>query len=167
MRLLVCGGRKYADREKLYRVLDDLRKDGEFDLGCGYDPNDPKFQGVDQMAYEWAKDRGVTGRCYPAHWAVYGNSAGPRRNQRMIEQFAPNEVWAWPGGRGTADMIERAHKARVPVVTVGGDGRTSRGRGRADTLNMGEVFGRHPHADWKYKPPKKGTPWWKQPQEDR
>ena len=35
-------------------------------IGAGYDPNDPKFQGADQLAVEWAKAHGVPGFCYPA-----------------------------------------------------------------------------------------------------
>jgi hypothetical protein len=37
-----------------------------------------------------------------------GRAAGPRRNQRMLEDFRPDLVVAFPGGRGTAYMVRRA-----------------------------------------------------------
>lgn len=115
MRVVVCGGRKYANRDKLYAVLDELRKHGEMELGVGYDPKSPTYQGADQLAYEWAKDRGVPGKAYPAHWQEHGNAAGPRRNQRMLDQFRPELVVAFPGGRGTADCVQRAQSAKIEV----------------------------------------------------
>jgi hypothetical protein len=54
-----------------------------------------------------------------------------------------------------------------PPPRLSNDDRTPLGKARNDTLNMHEVWGRHPFADWRYKPPKKGIPWWKQPQEER
>lgn len=118
MRVLVCGGRKYANRDRVYDVLDDLRKEDSLEIGCGYNPKSKTYQGADQLAYEWAKDRGVPGRAYPAHWSLHGNAAGPMRNQRMLEQFRPERVVALPGGGGTADMVRRAQAAGVPVYAV-------------------------------------------------
>ena len=41
----------------------------------------------------------------------------PMRNQRMIaEGAAPDFVIAFPGGLGTADMVERAKAAGVEVI---------------------------------------------------
>lgn len=55
----------------------------------------------------------------------------------------------------------------APPPRITDQDRTPTGKARTDTLSMGEVFGAHPLADWKYKPPKKGIPWWKQPQDER
>lgn len=116
MRVLVCGGRNYADRHTLFYFLDALRKEfGDLEIGVGYDPRSKKYQGADQVAYEWAKGRGVPGKCYPAHWETQGRSAGPRRNQRMLEMFKPQLVVACDGGDGTADMVDKAHAAKVEV----------------------------------------------------
>jgi hypothetical protein len=46
-------------------------------------------------------------------------AAGPIRNARMLEEGKPDIVIAFPGGRGTANMIEQAHAAGVEVVQVG------------------------------------------------
>jgi ABC-type Fe3+-hydroxamate transport system substrate-binding protein len=45
----------------------------------------------------------------------YGPSAGPIRNGRMLE-YKPDLVIAFPGGRGTANMVKQARKAGIAVV---------------------------------------------------
>lgn len=47
--------------------------------------------------------------------ATNGKAAGPIRNQRMLDEGKPDLVVAFPGGRGTADMVRRAKAAGVPV----------------------------------------------------
>lgn len=47
------------------------------------------------------------------------NAAGPIRNQHMLDIGKPDVVLAFPGGRGTEDMIRRAEKAGVPVKRIG------------------------------------------------
>ncbi len=38
------------------------------------------------------------------------------RNQQMLDEAKPDMVLAFPGGRGTDDMVSRAEKAGVPVT---------------------------------------------------
>jgi hypothetical protein len=45
----------------------------------------------------------------------FGRSGGPKRNQQMLEEGKPDLVLAFPGGRGTADMVRRAPSG-VPKV---------------------------------------------------
>ena len=52
---------------------------------------------------------------YPAQWDVYGRRAGPIRNQEMIDEGKPDGVVAFPGGKGTADMVRRAEAAGLKV----------------------------------------------------
>jgi hypothetical protein len=54
---------------------------------------------------------------HPADWARYGKAAGPIRNQEMLDGGA-DLVIAFPGGRGTQDMMNRAESADVPVERV-------------------------------------------------
>lgn len=49
----------------------------------------------------------------------YNAKAGPDRNQRMIDEGRPDLVVAFPGGRGTADMIRRATEAGIEVFRIG------------------------------------------------
>lgn len=55
-------------------------------------------------------------RRYPAQWSLHGRSAGPRRNQRMLDEGRPDLVLAFPGARGTADLVRRAQAAGVLVA---------------------------------------------------
>ena len=74
--------------------------------------------GADSLASEWAEAGGVVVEVYPADWRSHGRAAGPIRNQEMLEKAGPAFLVAFPGGRGTADMIRRAKKARIPVAEI-------------------------------------------------
>lgn len=52
---------------------------------------------------------------FPAHWEQEGRAAGPRRNNRTL---GPDLVVAFPGGKGTADMVARARAKGVRVKLV-------------------------------------------------
>ena len=111
--LLVCGGRTFADREKLFSILDAAHAANPIEYlvhGCA--------PGADTLADEWAKARGVPVEKYPALWDVHGRKAGPIRNQLMLDDGQPDIVVAFAGGIGTADMVRRAKAANIPVVTV-------------------------------------------------
>ncbi|WP_420839395.1 DUF2493 domain-containing protein [Bradyrhizobium oropedii] len=112
-RVLVCGGRDYSDREQLYRVLDAAHLANPVVLLVHGGAS-----GADDLAGRWARHVGVSWKAYPAEWKSEGRSAGPRRNQRMLDETKPHLVIAFPGGRGTADMISKAELAGVPVVRV-------------------------------------------------
>jgi len=110
MRVLVCGGRDFADREKLASVLDSLHAQRPFSTVIhGAAP------GADTLAGEWAMSRGITVAAFPADWKGQGRAAGPIRNKRMLDEGHPDLVIAMPGGRGTANMVAQAQKAGVAV----------------------------------------------------
>jgi hypothetical protein len=74
-------------------------------------------QGADRFAREWAEAHAVKVETYYADWRV-GPKAGPIRNQRMLDDGRPDVVVAFAGGRGTADMVRRAMRAGVQVITA-------------------------------------------------
>lgn len=79
--------------------------------------------GADAIANAWAFAQRAAGRevyveCYPAEWAKYGKAAGPIRNQKMLMETSPDLVLAFPGGKGTADMVARAKCCEIPVRQV-------------------------------------------------
>lgn len=108
-RVLVCGGREYSDAAKVAQFLSLLWPDTIIEGGAF---------GADRLAREWAKKYGVYYRTFQAEWSKYGKSAGPKRNQRMLEEGKPDVVLAFPGGRGTEDMITKAKAAGVDVISV-------------------------------------------------
>lgn len=109
MRIIVCGGRDYADRARVFSELDRLGPvDMLFHGGA---------RGADALAAAWAKERRVKHFAVPAKWSKYGKRAGPLRNQAMLGHGV-DLVVAFPGGHGTADMVSRARKAGVRVLEV-------------------------------------------------
>ena len=111
--VLVCGGRDYADRFRLFSILDRYHTERRFAVlihGC--------TRGADTLAEEWAIQRGIPVVGRAADWQTYGKAAGPLRNARMLAEGKPTVVIAFPGGSGTADMCKQARKAGVPVMEV-------------------------------------------------
>lgn len=107
LRLIVAGGRGYADRGTLFAVLDAVHaKRGIAEIIHGDAP------GADTLAGEWASARGVKCTPCPADWKARGKSAGPRRNRYMLS-LNPDGVVLFPGGLGTADMRRAAGEAGV------------------------------------------------------
>lgn len=111
--IIVCGGRDYRDWNKLRDTLDDLAIiHGIWRVKHGW------AAGADSLADQWADLRKISKRRYPADWRTYGNSAGPIRNQEMLDSEPTDLVVAFPGGNGTADMVRRARAAGIPVIEV-------------------------------------------------
>lgn len=111
-RVLVCGGREYADREELYETLDSFHETRPFAAlihGAA--------RGADTLAGEWARERGVPEITRPADWQRHGRAAGPIRNHEMLRESL-DLVVAFPGGRGTAHMVRIAIEAGLQVLIV-------------------------------------------------
>ena len=111
--MIVCGGREYADDKHVRDVLD-AGIDGQPITAIA----EGGAQGADEHAEEWAMMRGIDCQTYNADWSKHGRAAGPIRNGFMLQEFEPNAVIAFPGGRGTADMVRRAKAAGVRVIEV-------------------------------------------------
>lgn len=113
-RIAVCGGRDYADREVVARALSRVLARGPFVLVHG------AARGADALAETWGmahEVRGVVLEPHPAWWDMHGKRAGPIRNEEMATSGLTGLV-AFPGGRGTADMVRRCEAAGVPVWRV-------------------------------------------------
>lgn len=114
MRLLVCGGRDFSDTALLERILDDIHS--KTPVTCLVHG---AARGADTLAAQWAASRGVPALAFQADWERDGRAAGPLRNARMLEEGRPDSVVAFPGGRGTADMVARSRRAGLPVSGPG------------------------------------------------
>ena len=113
-RVLVCGSHRFKNTVFVYATLDRLSRDWSPDLTV----IEGDAPGVDRMAGYWARSRGHRNRKFPAEWRKHGKAAGPKRNQRMIDEGGPQLVVAFPGERGTTDMVDRAERAGIPVLRV-------------------------------------------------
>lgn len=78
--------------------------------------------GADSVAVDWAVTNWLKVHKFPADWKTHGKAAGHIRNQQMIDEGKPDLVVAFPGGKGTADMVKRAKKAGIKVIEVVYDG---------------------------------------------
>lgn len=111
---LVCGGRDFNDKEMFESAMHDLVTA----RGCPNRIVHGAARGADLMADEWAKKLALDIIAVPADWETYGKAAGLIRNEQMLERCRPQLVVAFPGGKGTANMIERARRRLIDVAEV-------------------------------------------------
>lgn len=126
-KVLVCGGRDFNNWKlfikEMYRIIEEEKK-------WIYPPDQygntlPNIQiihggaeGADSFADKYAVVNWTELKIFKADWNKYGKSAGFIRNQQMLDEGKPDLVIAFPGGIGTADMVQRAKKAGVEVIEV-------------------------------------------------
>lgn len=75
-------------------------------------------RGADRGADEWGVANWVPVHEFKADWDKYGKLAGPIRNKEMLEIGKPDLVIAFPGGKGTSNMVQQAKEAGVEVIEV-------------------------------------------------
>jgi hypothetical protein len=73
-------------------------------------------EGVDREADTWARRARLDRTVFHANWDRHGKAAGPLRNARMAAYA--DACIALPGGRGTADMVDKAREAGLLVYEV-------------------------------------------------
>lgn len=112
-RLLICGSRRWRNREAIYTVLREHRPDLVIEGGA---------PGADRIAHEEALALGIPVRQFRADWKRYGRAAGPIRNERMLHEGKPTAVAAFvlPSSKGSWHMIEIAETAGIEVVVFYG-----------------------------------------------
>ena len=113
MKVLVCGSRYYCNYEK---VLAYLARTGASLVVAG------GARGADSLAVRAAKECGISYIEYKADWDRYGKSAGPIRNQQMLDMEKPDFVIAFhedlEKSKGTKDMLSRAKRAGIRHLLV-------------------------------------------------
>lgn len=114
MRVLVCGGRDYSDTKKMYEFMDKIHKDLNITTVIEGDA-----RGADRIAGYWARKNKIDNLKFPADWENNGRAAGIIRNKQMLEEGKPDLIIAFPGGKGTANMVFIAKQAGIEVVEVG------------------------------------------------
>lgn len=112
-KLMVTGGRDYANQIQCWTALDKLHQLHEIDIIIHGDA-----EGADKMADAWARVKGIQRAVCPACWAHFDPSvAGHRRNRFMLE-LGPHLVVAFPGGAGTANAVTQAQHRGVKVMDL-------------------------------------------------
>jgi len=113
MKVLVCGGRDFKDKKLIYKSLDKIHRELGFDVVIEGDSS-----GVDRLAGAWARNRKLDDMKFRADWEQHGKAAGPIRNRQMLQYGKPDLVIAFPGGKGTENMIKQATAANIPVRQI-------------------------------------------------
>lgn len=147
MRILVCGGRNYGrvertkpnpadepddtqERLKEYKHVHEVLSRLVCDYSEHHSDNDNWLptdiviiaggaKGADSAAADFAAVAFCQLQEFKADWNKHGKAAGAIRNQQMLDEGKPDLVVAFPGGRGTADMVSRAKKAGIEVREIG------------------------------------------------
>lgn len=116
MIFIFTGGRDYKNAVFVDTVVANL----DLDFAHIYVGDCPS--GLDFFAQEAAKLTGIKKTVFRADWGSHGKAAGPIRNREMLMAACASGaavcVFAFPGGRGTADCVKQAKKLGVPVFTL-------------------------------------------------
>ncbi len=109
MKVLVSGSRFYSDYQKILAVISSLDIDLLIAGAC---------RGADTLAVRAARQCGIRYIEYPADWQRFGKSAGPKRNQLMLDMEKPHLLLVFhedlTRSKGSRDMLFRALKAGIP-----------------------------------------------------
>jgi hypothetical protein len=120
-RVLVCGGRDFTNRDFVWNTLSDLDATrGPFAVvihGCATGV-DSEAALVAEMLAEIKREPRTKALGFRADWQKYGKAAGPIRNCRMLVEGKPDFVIAFPGGKGTANLVKKARSMRIEVIEV-------------------------------------------------
>ena len=116
IRVLICGGRDFSNREFMWWELDKLASRKNISIiihGAA--------RGADTLAMLWAMSRKIEQLAFPANWKKYGKSAGSIRNKQMLDEGKPDLVVAFTGGVGTQHMTLLASARGIKTIVIAED----------------------------------------------
>lgn len=105
MKVIINGSRTCNDYEKIKNTMDNISREKTIkEVVCG------GARGADTLGEQWAKERGIAVKYFPAQWNMYGKSAGFIRNQQMCD-YADYIVSFWDGkSKGTKHAFDYMRK---------------------------------------------------------
>lgn len=113
MKVLISGSRTITDN-KIF--LDCIKKSKFFitEIVCGFDEEKQQPEGIDLLAYYYAKRYNIIVHTYPADWNKYKKAAGPIRNEQMVRESGAEALIAiWDSvSRGTINTVNLWKKYR-------------------------------------------------------
>lgn len=119
-KVIIAGGRDFADYELLERKLD-LLLNNKLDKSLpnhGIEIVSGTARGADSLGEVYAKKRGFAIKRFPANWDLYKKRAGYIRNSEMAE-YADACVVFWDRqSRGSKHMIDLAQEKGLSVRVV-------------------------------------------------
>ena len=117
-RIIVAGSRGFDNYSLLCRSMDRITAG----IREGIEIVSGHARGADALGEKYAREHGLQVTVIPAHWEIFGRSAGMIRNQEMIDyalKESPLLVAFWDGeSKGTENTIKRARKAGVDTRII-------------------------------------------------
>lgn len=117
--VLVCGSRYWDDPEVILRELGSLK---HFYQGATLTIVHGAASGADTQAGDIAAKLGYRVKEYPAHWDLFGKSAGPMRNIQMLNEAKPILVLAFTKdlstSKGTGHTVREAIARGIFVKVI-------------------------------------------------
>ena len=115
IKLIVAGSRNFNNFEllksKLNFYLQHYSKD-EIEIVSG------TARGADRLGERYALASNYQLKKFPAHWNVYGKSAGYRRNEEMAKYATHCVVFIVNNSKGSSHMIELAKQYQLNLRVV-------------------------------------------------
>lgn len=104
----IVGSRKYTNYVMIESTLDALNLTPSCIVSGG-------AVGMDKLAEQYARNKGIPFKVYLPDWKQFGNKAGLMRNTDIVN--CADVVVAFPtrDSRGTYDSINKARKRRIQV----------------------------------------------------
>lgn len=113
MKVIIAGGRDYADYNRLKKILDKLIY-GSPDLQIVQGG----AKGADSLAAKYAEEYAIDLATFEADWDTNGKSAGAMRNAEM-GKYGHALIAFWDmKSPGTKNMIEVARNHKLPVIII-------------------------------------------------
>lgn len=122
-RVIVAGGRKFDDYDKLTKAIDSwkkekkISKDDKVTIVCGC------AEGADDLGRRYANEHGFEVAEFPANWNLLGKTAGILRNKEMAKYASESEtkngylIAFWNGkSKGTKNMVDTAIQYELPIT---------------------------------------------------
>jgi hypothetical protein len=128
-KLIIAGGRDFANRELVRLSLKDYLKENNLKVsdltivsghGEKWDAKSKTYElsGADKLGEDIAIKNNIPLLTFPADWSKYGRAAGPKRNEEMAK-VANGLLAFWDGeSRGTLSMINNAKKRGLIVKVI-------------------------------------------------
>ncbi len=113
LRVLVCGGLMYMDRARIFSTLDQLHREPGIEIVLHGGAS-----GADLLCLAWADANAVPAIAFQTNWSRDGRLATEKRNQRMLAEGRPHLLVAFPGGKGTAELVRMAQEAQLQVIAI-------------------------------------------------
>lgn len=116
-RVLICGDRRWSNYDLILRCVQKANATEQIDVII-----EGEAEGADKMGRKAGEACGIPIMPFKANWNKYFRAAGPIRNQQMLDEGKPTEVWCFhndlPNSKGTADMFHRSLKAKLLVYAI-------------------------------------------------